>query len=188
MKKIILIATLLVFVGCSNDNNKENNTQEVKKQLPQKPKSKVLNDIANSRKAQMQTVESKKELLQEKEVIKKPIVEKKVEAVVKKIETVKIVEKKEITHKEEPKKIVQAGKSGEEIFKACTACHGAKADKPALGKSQIIKGWDATKVSAALNGYKDGTYGGPMKALMIGQVGFLSDEEVQAVSEYISKL
>jgi len=164
MKNIILIATLLIFAGCSSDEKKETNTKEVKqevkkevKQLPQKPKSKVLNDIAASRQ-------------QQKEVKKEIVVEKKTAEV-----------KKEIT-------VVKATKSGEEIFKACTACHGVKADKPALGKSQIIKGWDASKVSAALNGYKDGTYGGAMKALMIGQVGFLTDEEVEAVSEYISKL
>jgi len=148
MKKIILIATLLVFVGCSSDENKENKKYEVKTPVTKVP------------------ITKKETIVQEKEAV--------------------TVEEKVV--KAEPKKIAKATKSGKEIFQACTACHGAKADKPALGKSQIIKGWDATKVSAALNGYKDGSYGGPMKALMIGQVGFLSDDEVKSVSEYISKL
>jgi len=102
----------------------------------------------------------------------------------KKVQEVKKEIAKEET-KEEPKKVTR---SGAEIFQACTACHGTNGEKPALKKSKIIKGWDAAKVSAALNGYKDGTYGGSMQALMIGQVGFLSDDEIEAVSVYISKL
>ena len=128
MKNIILIVTLLIFAGCSNDEDK------------------VSNDIQTSKKA-----------------LKKVVIK-------------------------EPKVVAKTTKSGEEVYKACVACHGVKGDKAALGKSKIIKGWDAAKVSAAINGYKDGTYGGPMQALMIGQVGFLSDEEVKSVSDYISKL
>lgn len=33
---------------------------------------------------------------------------------------------------------------GATLFKACAACHGASAEKAALGKSQIIKGWEAS--------------------------------------------
>ena len=38
--------------------------------------------------------------------------------------------------------------------------------KEALGKSQVITGWDKDRVIKALNGYKDGSYGGVMKNLM----------------------
>ena len=212
MKNIILIVTLLIFAGCSNDDNKETNTkQEVKdiKQLPQKPKSKVLNDIAASRKAQANIVKTKKEVIPSKKIevpkkietpkklnVTKPKIEElkveKVKAVEKLIVEKTIVEEKiqEIKQdiKEEPVKVVQTGKSGAEIFKACTACHGTNADKAALGRSKIIKGWSADKTLNALNGYKDGTYGGAMKGLMKGQADFLNDEEMKKVSEYISKL
>ena len=88
---------------------------------------------------------------------------------------------------EEVKAVVTA-RTGQTIFAACSACHGADASKIALGKSQVIKGWDSVKVQNALNGYKDGTYGGTMKGIMKGQVAALSDEDIKAVADYISKL
>lgn len=78
--------------------------------------------------------------------------------------------------------------SGKEIFKVCSTCHGVNAEKAALGKSQIIRGWDSVKIENALHGYKEGTYGGPMKAVMKGQVTKLDSEEIEAVAEYISNL
>ncbi len=74
------------------------------------------------------------------------------------------------------------------LYQACAGCHGADASKAALGKSQIIKGWDAKKISDALHGYKAGTYGGTMKSLMVGQVSKLSDDDIKALAEHISKL
>ena len=70
---------------------------------------------------------------------------------------------------------------------ACAGCHGASFEKAALGKSQIVKGWDAAKIEASLKGYKDGTYGGPMKALMKGQVAKLSDADIKALADYMGK-
>ena len=171
MKKIILIATLLIFAGCSSDDTKETSTSTSKQEIKQSPV-----------KEEVKAVETiKKEVVSEKQTKKVPVV-KKEEIVVVVQEEVKEIKK------EEPKKVVKATKSGAEVFKACVACHGKHAEKTALNKSKVIKGWDAAKVSAALNGYKNGTYGGSMKALMIGQVGFLTDDEVQSVSEYISRL
>ena len=138
MKKIILIATLLVFVGCSSDEKKET-TKKV--------------------------VETKEEAIK---AIEEKVIEKKIE--------------------QKPKTVVKATKNGEELYKACAACHGTHGEKAALGKSKIIKGWEASKTETALNGYKDGTYGGAMKGLMKGQAGFLSAEEIKTVSKYISKL
>ena len=77
---------------------------------------------------------------------------------------------------------------GAEIYKLCSTCHGMNAEKSALGKSKIIRGWDANEVSAALNGYIDGSYGGAMKGLMKAQASKLSDEDIEIVSEYISTL
>lgn len=74
------------------------------------------------------------------------------------------------------------------LFKKCASCHGAKAEKPALGKSQVIAGWDVAKIEGALKGYKDGSYGGPMKGLMKGQVASLNDDQIKALAEYIHGL
>jgi cytochrome c553 len=80
------------------------------------------------------------------------------------------------------------GADGAAIYKKCAACHGAKAEKKALGASKVIGGWDAAKVEEALHGYKNGTYGGNMKGVMKGQVASMSDADIKAVSEYISTL
>ncbi len=77
---------------------------------------------------------------------------------------------------------------GAELYKKCVSCHGANAEKSALGKSQVIKGWDQAKLVASLKGYKDGTYGGAMKAIMKGQVAPYSDADIEAVAGYISGL
>ena len=77
---------------------------------------------------------------------------------------------------------------GAALYKPCAGCHGASAEKAALGKSQIIKGWDAAKVSKALHGYKDGSYGGAMKGVMKGQVASLDDAKIGELAKYISGL
>ena len=71
---------------------------------------------------------------------------------------------------------------------ACAGCHGAGFEKAALGKSQIIKGWDAAKVEASLKGYKDGTYGGPMKGVMAGQVKNLTDADIADIAKQIAAM
>jgi cytochrome c553 len=73
-------------------------------------------------------------------------------------------------------------------FGKCTGCHGQNGEKQALGKSQIIKGWEANKTIAALQGYKDGTYGGVMKGVMKGQVMSLSDGDIEALAKHIEGL
>jgi cytochrome c len=77
---------------------------------------------------------------------------------------------------------------GETLFKVCATCHGAKAEKSALNKSQIIAGWDVAKITAALDGYKAGTYGGALKGTMAAQVKNLDDASIKTLAEYISKL
>ena len=71
---------------------------------------------------------------------------------------------------------------------SCATCHGANFEKAALGKSQIIKGWDAAKIEAALHGYKDGSYGGPMKGVMKGQVAKLDDAAIADLAKQIAAI
>lgn len=75
---------------------------------------------------------------------------------------------------------------GAEVYKAkCFSCHGEKAVKPALNKSQVIAGWDAAKTIASVNGYKNGE-GGAMKSVMKPIASGLSDEELKAVAAIIA--
>lgn len=70
----------------------------------------------------------------------------------------------------------------------CASCHGSKAEKSALTKSQIIAGWKDTQIKDALKGYQAGTYGKEMKGLMQGQAKGLSDAQIDALAKYISTL
>lgn len=63
---------------------------------------------------------------------------------------------------------------------ACKGCHGANFEKKALGKSKIVSNMTKAEVSASMIGYKDGTYGGPMKGVMKGQVAKYSNDELSS--------
>ena len=78
-----------------------------------------------------------------------------------------------------------AAADGAALYKKCAGCHGASGEKKALGKSEVIKGWEATKTVAALKGYKDGTYGGAMKGLMKGQVASLDDAKIESIAKFL---
>jgi cytochrome c553 len=151
MKKIIVLALALLFIGCSEDKKSTTTQAEPVKEVATK---------------QAEAVAVK-------------------ESVVEEVKAEAVAVKESVA---EEVKVVVAARTGKDIFAACAACHGTDASKKALGNSQIIKGWDSEKITNALNGYKDGTYGGAMKGLMKGQASALSDEEIKAVSEYISKL
>ena len=72
-------------------------------------------------------------------------------------------------------------------YAKCVGCHGANGEKAALGKSKIIKDMSKEDFVASLKGYQDGTYGGPMKGLMVGQVKGLDDAAIQALADQIVK-
>lgn len=46
----------------------------------------------------------------------------------------------------------------------------------------------ADEIAKMLEGYKAGTFGGPMKGIMKGQVATYSDADIKAVSAYIAGL
>jgi len=78
---------------------------------------------------------------------------------------------------------------GAAAYKKCVSCHGAKAEKKALNKSEIINAWDAAKIEEALHAYKAGTRNAHgMGALMKGQVASYDDATMKAVSAYIAGL
>lgn len=72
-------------------------------------------------------------------------------------------------------------------YAKCVSCHGANGEKVALGKSKIIKDMTKTEFVASLKGYQDGTYGGPLKGLMIGQVKGMDEATMKAIADQIAK-
>lgn len=78
---------------------------------------------------------------------------------------------------------------GSALFQKCAACHGAKGEKAALGKSEVIAGWSSVKTLDALKGYKAGTRNTKgMGALMKGQIATLNDADMKALADHIAGL
>mgnify|MGYP001344903746 CR=1 FL=1 len=168
--KIFMSVVLIMFLaGCSSEN-KQNNEEAATE------KKSVVKDVKNKA---LETAQEVKEAVSEKAQEVKEAVSEKAQEV-----------KEEVSEKaQEVKEAVSTPEiDAAKIYSACAGCHGADGSKAALGKSQIIKGWDAQKTADALKGYKTGTYGGAMKGLMRGQVSKLNEAEIQALAEYISKL
>ncbi|PAF41835.1 c-type cytochrome [Helicobacter sp. 11S03491-1] len=76
-------------------------------------------------------------------------------------------------------------------FKKCVACHGANGQKIAPGAKGgvTIAGLPKNKLLTDLKGYKAGTAdNGGAKAIMYGQMKNVSDQDIEALADYISKL
>ncbi|CAI6148469.1 MAG: Cytochrome c-553 [uncultured Sulfurimonas sp.] len=69
----------------------------------------------------------------------------------------------------------------------CVGCHGKSFEKKAMGKSKIVAEMSHADIATALKGYKVGSYGGPMKGLMKGQISKYSDADLDAFSLTVGK-
>lgn len=183
--KIILSAALALFLlGCGEDKATSTQTDvskpvhKVKAVIEQVKPEKVVTEAPVVKKETPKAAPKTPEIAEEK-MLEKPIgvAEREVQKVVAK-STVKVESVKE--------EIVSV--DGAKLFAKCVSCHGKNAEKKALNKSKVIKGWAVEDTVTALNGYKDGTYGSTMKGVMKPQVAKLTDAEVKAIAEYISKL
>ncbi len=79
------------------------------------------------------------------------------------------------------------GADGAKLYTACAGCHGARGDMKALNVAPLLAGQSKEDVAKKIHGYKDGSYGGPMKGVMATQVTKLSDADIEALADYISK-
>lgn len=79
------------------------------------------------------------------------------------------------------------GFANESLYKRCKGCHGDDGSKNALGVSNPLKGQSKEEIIRKLNGYKDGTYGGAKKSVMVSQAKILTDTDIDSLAEYISK-
>ncbi len=75
---------------------------------------------------------------------------------------------------------------GAAIYGKCAACHGKDGKNTAI--SGVALSGDAASIEKKLHGYKDGSFGGAKKAMMVGQVANLSDADIKAVSAHIAGL
>lgn len=73
-------------------------------------------------------------------------------------------------------------------YAKCVACHGANGETAAMnGKSKVIKDMTKADFVASLKGYQDGTYGGALKGLMVGQVKDMSEATMNEIADLIIK-
>lgn len=178
MKKIILsIATVaIIFIGC-DDNTKEeikttaNNTIDNVAKVTENATNKAIEVVKRVKEQATPVVKQVKQKTA-------PVVEQ-VTAKAKSVE--KDIEAK--IHAATAPKI-----DGKTLFKVCSSCHGQHAQKKALNASRVIQGWSKDKIETALHGYQNGTYGGAMKAIMMGQAKRLDDAKISALASYISTL
>lgn len=85
--------------------------------------------------------------------------------------------------------VMLSAADGSALYQKCAACHGAKGEKQALGKSQAITGWKSDKTLESLKGYKAGTRNTKgMGALMKGQLAAMNDADMKALADYIATL
>ena len=104
-------------------------------------------------------------------------------------ESVKEEARKEATGAIEPKAAeAQVKTDVAALFAKCAGCHGSEGEKHALGKSNIIAGQSKAELVKKMEGYKNGTYGGPMKGIMAGQIRSLTSGQIDALADYIAKL
>jgi cytochrome c553 len=74
-------------------------------------------------------------------------------------------------------------------YDKCKGCHGVDGKTAALGKSAVIGGQDKEALITSMHEYKAGKKNvACMGALMQGQVSSMSDEDIEAVAEYLSQI
>lgn len=186
-KYLVPLFVSAFMMGCSDNSSSEATTEKTitkEAQSVEKPMPKPTPEPAKEEKK----VESEAPKAEPKAEVKSaPKVEAKPKPIVK---AEPKPEPKPTAVASSPKTVAPAPlKSGKDIYAKCAACHGADGGTKALGKSEVIKGWDAAKVAEALKGYKAGSrniHG--MGAIMKGQASTLSDSDIKIVSDYISKL
>lgn len=201
MKKILLgsAVAVLLLSGCGEDEkNKtqqtsENTTKQEtitnKEEIVKETTSQniitneVSKEVSNSSNNVIENIQEKKEEV--KEISNNQPSENKIEEN-KQINTSISNENPEGNSQEVS--AIEQGPNGELLYKSCASCHGQKAEKEALGKSQIIATWDKDRIVAALKGYKEGTYGGIMKNIMKTQIESKTDAEIDALATFISNL
>ncbi len=175
-KLLIIVAISTFFIGCVDKTTNETKIEEqTKTEIAIKKSKEALSAISS---AVSSKVDEAKEVMAEKA----PELTKTIETTTTKV--TKVVKQKVA----EVSKIVNDKmKNANTLYKPCAGCHGASAEKKALGKSAVIKGWNEDKILTSLIGYKNETYGGSMKAVMSSQIKSLSDTDLKILSKHISE-
>lgn len=72
--------------------------------------------------------------------------------------------------------------------KTCNACHGPQGNKPLMPDYPKIAGQNAAYLERQMLDIKSGARANGNSAAMKGVMHLVSDEEIKAIAEYVSKL
>ncbi len=72
--------------------------------------------------------------------------------------------------------------------KTCWSCHGKDAKKPLMPSYPKLAGQNAAYAEQQMKDIKSGARANGQSAAMKGVMGLVSDEEIKAIAEYLSKL
>lgn len=77
---------------------------------------------------------------------------------------------------------------GEKLYteKLCMTCHGAEGKAPIMPLYPKVNGQSKEYTAAQIKMIKDGSRAGGLTAAMKAMVATLSDEEIDAISEYLA--
>jgi cytochrome c len=83
-----------------------------------------------------------------------------------------------------------AAEDGAKLYaeKTCNACHGVKADKPLMPNYPKIAGQNAAYIEQQMQDIKSGARNNGQTAAMKGVMHLVNDEEIKAISTFLSKL
>jgi cytochrome c len=72
--------------------------------------------------------------------------------------------------------------------RTCWSCHGKDAKKPLMPNYPKLAGQNAAYAEAQMKDIKSGARNNGQTAAMKGVMGLVTDEEMKAISDYLSKL
>ena len=72
--------------------------------------------------------------------------------------------------------------------KTCNACHGPKGDKPLMPNYPKVSGQNAAYIEQQMKDIKSGARNNGQTAAMKGVMHLVNDEEIKAISIFLSKL
>jgi len=196
-----MILALVVLSGCSDKKEEQKSVQPILEQKVEKTVEKIVKKEAEPVQQQTQIKRAAQNLkmttnkaidegakLAEEITAESKVMAKEVARHTKKITGIAIQKVQEIQKELDSKMNTTSKIDAKQLYIKCAGCHGQNAERKALNMSAVIQGWDKDKIIQAIKGYKNGTYGGAMKTVMTGQVATLSDEEINALSIYISNM
>ena len=178
-----LVAAAVLFTACGEETQKvaaEVNTTKVAEAV----KKDTVNAVESAKSKITEAAEAAK--VEAKEMA--DVAAEKAEAA-KETAASKVAEAAAVVEEKAAAMTASATPEAPAAYAKCTGCHGANGKTKALGKSAIIAGQDKEALITSLKEYKAGTKNvAGMGSLMKGQVATMTDEEIEAVAEYLSQI